>query len=74
MVLSVQGLFQSGIQNGIKFTLSIALIALGLLQLFNRLNPLDLKPIDNTFIFGMLFGGSVTLGIIGSLLLEKFEN
>lgn len=56
-----QGLFQSGIQNGIKFTLSIALITLGLLQFFNRLNPLDLKPIDNTFVFGMLF--AVAIGI-----------
>lgn len=54
-----QGLFQSVIQSGIKFTLSVMLIALGLLQFFNKLNPLGLKPVDNTFLFGVLFAGAI---------------
>ncbi|MEF8847346.1 MAG: hypothetical protein V5A57_02890 [Candidatus Paceibacterota bacterium] len=54
-----QGLLQSVVQSSIRFTLSITLIVLGLLQFFNRLNPLELKPVENTFIFGMLFALAV---------------
>ncbi len=56
-----QQLFESSIQNGIKLTIAIALIMLGTLQFFNRVNPLNLPVIKNTFVFGAIF--AVAIGI-----------
>lgn len=56
-----QQLFESQIQNGIKFALAIGLIMLGILQFLNRVNPLNLKPVKNTFIFGMIFAVAIGL-------------
>lgn len=56
-----QNLFTSHVQNGIKLGIAIFLMALGILQFFNKINPLNLKPIKNTFMFGMIF--AIAVGI-----------
>ncbi len=56
-----QEFFESQIQNGIKLAVAVILICLGILQFLNRINPLNLKPVKNTFLFGMVF--AVAVGI-----------
>ncbi len=50
-----QQLFNSRIQNGIKLAVALSLIVVGILEFMHKLNPLNLKPVKNTFLFGIIF-------------------
>lgn len=67
-----QKIFESEIGNGIKLTIAIALIVLGVLQLLHKVNPLNLPVVKNTFVFGMIFALAIginpcTLPFIGAI-------
>lgn len=70
--LVFQGLFESMIGNGIKLGIAIILIVLGILQWLNKINPLNLPVVKNTYAFGAIFALAIginpcTLPFIGSV-------
>jgi cytochrome c biogenesis protein CcdA len=56
-----QQLFNSSVSNGFKLFLSVGLIILGILQFMGKINPLNLKPFKNTFLFGAIFALAVSM-------------
>jgi len=70
--LFFQKIFESEIGNGIKLGIAVGLIVLGIFQLLNKINPLNLPVVKNTFAFGMLFAVAIginpcTMPFIGSI-------
>ncbi len=70
--LFFQKIFESEIGNGVKLGIAVGLIALGILQLLNKINPLNLPIVKNTFAFGMVFAVAIgvnpcTMPFIGSI-------
>ncbi len=51
----------SSFQNVVKFVLGFFLITLGALELFNKINTLNIKPIMNTYLYGFLFAFAVSI-------------
>lgn len=70
--LFLQKLFESEIGSGIKIGIAIGLIVLGILQWLNKVNPLNLPVVKNTFAFGVVFALAIginpcTLPFTGSI-------
>ncbi|MDA3854771.1 MAG: hypothetical protein PF569_00830 [Candidatus Woesearchaeota archaeon] len=51
----LSSLFSSPIQNGLKFGLGLLFIILGVLGIFNKLNPLNFPLIKNPILLGVAF-------------------
>ncbi len=54
-----KGVLSSALRNGVLLFIAVSLVVLGILQLMNRINPLSLYPVKNTFLFGAIFSFGV---------------
>ena len=71
--LLFNGISNSIISSGFRLFLSVALVVLGVLQLMNKINPLNVPIIKNPFLFGGVFAIAIavnpcTLPYLGTLV------
>lgn len=53
-------LFTSAIQNGIKFSLGLLFIILGVLAIMNKFNPMNIQLVKNPFLLGSIFASIIS--------------
>jgi len=75
----LQNLLTSNIQNGIKIGFGIIFITLGILSLKNRINPLNLPIIKNSFFLGIFYSliisaSPCTIPYLGIILTLSLKN
>lgn len=57
--LFLRTIISGSLRSAILLTIAVALISLGVLQLMNKINPLKLYPIKNSFLYGAIFSFGV---------------
>lgn len=71
--LIFDGIANSIISSGFRLFLSVSLVILGILQLMKKINPLNIHPVKNSFLFGGIFAFAIainpcTLPYLGSVI------
>ncbi len=57
--LFLRTLVSGSFRSAILLAIAVALISLGILQLMNKINPMNLYPIKNSFLYGAIFSFGV---------------
>ncbi len=55
LAISIQKMFTSGMQNGFKLGFGFIFIAIGILALMRKINPLKLPYVKNSFLLGIFY-------------------